>query len=46
MTWMKHRGEGEKPTEGVKLSGSRMSRTLCGHNSGESLKGAEGARNR
>lgn len=32
-------GEG-LPTEGAKLSGARKSGTVCGHNSGESLKWA------
>lgn len=39
MAWMKHMGEG-LPTEGAKLSGAHKSGTVCGHNSGESLKWA------
>ena len=37
-------GRRRKSTEGVKLSGVRKDGTVCGHISGESLTGAEGAR--
>ena len=40
-------GEDDASTEGAKLSGAwKSGGTVCGHNSGESRLGAEGARKR